>query len=320
MSLNRNNIRVFRLMVRPLIVLLGLIIICACKPSVLEPPKEDTRPIRIVSLDYCADQYVLKLVDRERILAVSPDAHKSFSYMRSAASGLNTVRPLAEDVLLLQPDLVVRSYGGGPGATAFFESAGIPVLNVGWVNTLGDIKKVAQAMADGLGESERGQKLVEEFDNRLAAIDSAKTHQTALYMTPFGATTGPGSLIHEMLVAAGFENFQTKPGWRELPLERLAYEQPDKVAAAFFDHKENHMSAWSSMRHPIARNQMRDRPTVKLQGAWTSCGSWFLIEAIEALAVNQDVSRITIEPVTEPRIEPGFEIVIREKPRLQSNG
>ena len=50
-------------------------------------------PRRIVSLDYCADQYVLKFADREDILALSPDAGKRFSYMRAAAEGIPTVRP-----------------------------------------------------------------------------------------------------------------------------------------------------------------------------------------------------------------------------------
>ena len=48
-------------------------------------------PQRIVSLDYCADQYVLKLADEEQILAISPDAVKDFSYMREAAAGVPTV-------------------------------------------------------------------------------------------------------------------------------------------------------------------------------------------------------------------------------------
>ncbi|MCA8893462.1 MAG: ABC transporter substrate-binding protein, partial [Hyphomonas sp.] len=71
-----------------------------------------------VSLDYCADQYVLKLADREQILAISPDGDKEFSYMHEAAEDVPTVRPVAEDVLVLKPDLVVRAYGGGPNAEA----------------------------------------------------------------------------------------------------------------------------------------------------------------------------------------------------------
>lgn len=264
-------------------ICIGLFWLVACSGP-MPAPAASERPMRIVSLDYCADQYVLKFVDRDRILAVSPDAGKPFSYMRDAAAGLDSVRPLAEDVLLQRPDLVVRSYGGGPGVEAFFQGAGVPVLNVGWAADIDGIRRVTQDMADGLGEPSRGQALVVEFDARLAALRTHKQSMSALYMTPSGATTGPGSLVHEMLRAAGLENFQDKPGWRSLPLERLAYEQPDLVAAAFFESRSSHKDGWSAMRHPIARQQMRDQPTVMLQGAWTSCGAWFLLDAVEALA------------------------------------
>ncbi|MEM7662087.1 MAG: ABC transporter substrate-binding protein [Pseudomonadota bacterium] len=247
------------------------------------------RPRRIVSLDFCADQYVLKLADREQILAISPDAVKDFSYMRETAVGVPTVRPIAEDILILKPDLVVRSYGGGPNAAAFFERAGVPVLQVGWASNvdseeMGSIPNLIQHVADGLGHAQRGEALVDEFRTRLAAVRARKTGDVALYMTPAGFTTGPGSLVHEMLRAAGLTNFQQRPGWGSLPLERLAYEQPDLVAAAFFETLTNHPDAWSASRHPVARAQLAEPGTVPLQGAWTACGGWFILDAIEALA------------------------------------
>lgn len=241
---------------------------------------------RVVSLDYCADQYVLKLLPPERILAVSPDADKHFSYMREQAAGLDTVRPLAEDVLSLRPDLVVRSYGGGPRVRSLLESADVDVLQLPYANSLADIRAATLAIADGLGVPERGTELALEFDKRLSALRTDDSPRTALYMTPTGVTSGPGTLVHEMLLAAGFTNFVQEAGWRSMPLERLAYEQPDVVAAAFFDIDTIRPERWSPMRHPIAQQQLKDRPTVMLQGAWTSCGAWFLLDAIEALAAG----------------------------------
>ncbi|MEL7129397.1 MAG: ABC transporter substrate-binding protein [Pseudomonadota bacterium] len=247
------------------------------------------RPMRIVSLDYCADQYVLKLADREQILAISPDAVEDFSYMRDAAQGVPSVRPIAEDVLILKPDLVVRAYGGGPGVSSFFERAGIPVLQVGWASRVdgeetGSIPNLIQHMAAGLGHPVRGEALIADFRERLGAIGEGNGGKAALYMTPAGVTTGPGSLIHEMLLAAGLENFEEQPGWRSLPLERLAYEQPDLVAAAFFETLTNHPNAWSAARHPVAKAQIASPDTVPIDGAWTACGGWFILDAIEALA------------------------------------
>lgn len=247
------------------------------------------KPMRIISLDYCADQYVLKLADRAQILALSPDAEKDFSYMREAAAGIGVVRPVAEDVLIRKPDLVVRAYGGGPNITGFLERAGVPVLQVGWASHIageapGSISALILHMADGLGQSGRGHVLVAEFTQRLKAVETRPAPARALYMTPAGATTGAGSLVHDMLVAAGYENFQTEPGWHSLPLERLAYDQPDLIAAAEFGTPGRHADRWSAAKHPVAQAQLSGPNVVPLQGAWTACGGWFILDAIEALA------------------------------------
>jgi iron complex transport system substrate-binding protein len=257
----------------------ALIALLVCNAAFSEPLAR-----RVVSLDYCADQFVLKLLPRSRILALSPDAAKHFSYMRDSAAGIPTVRPLAEDVLTLEPDLVVRTYGGGPNAARFFERAGIAVLQIPYANDLDSIRNTVGFLADSLDVPERGAEIIAEFDGRLQRIVASAGDQSALYMTPTGATSGPGTLIHEMLQAAGFENFERQPGWRSIPLERLAYEQPDVVAAAFFNANNVNPSHWSPMRHPVAREQMQQQPTVMLQGAWTSCSGWYLLDAVEALA------------------------------------
>ena len=263
-----------------LAVLVGL---AACSPA--EQPQRVDQPTRIVSLDYCADQYVLKLAPREHILAVSPDAEKTFSYMQGSAKGLRQIRPRAEDVLVLQPDLVVRSYGGGPNVTAFVERMGTPVLQIGFASDLNAVKDTIATVAEGLGQPDRGSAVIAEMDARLAALRALPDTLSALYMTPAGVTSGPGTLVHEMLHAAGLVNFQQEPGWRSLPLERLAREQPDLVAAVIWG-ATNHDDNWSAARHPIARQQLRERSVVSLEGAWVACGGWFLLDAIEALALT----------------------------------
>lgn len=265
--------------------------LCACAA----PSGADTAPDplakaesaqRIVSLDFCADQYVLKLVGRDRILALSPDATADFSYMRDSAHGLPTVRPLAEDALVLGPDLVVRSFGGGPGAGALFERAGVPVLQLGWAGDLEGIRRVVTEVGAALGEEEKAAQVVANVNARLAALQSglkAEDRHSALYLTPGGVTTGPGSLVDELMREAGLINFETDPGWRSIPLERLTREQPDLVAAAFFDDPSRSLDPWSAMRHPVARAQLIGRTVVDIDSAWLACGGWFALDALEAL-------------------------------------
>lgn len=277
-------------MIARLAILIAAFTVAACGT---EAPKLELseRPKRVVSLDYCADQYVLKLADPEQILAVSPNATKSFSYMRENALGMPTVRPSAEDVLALKPDLVVRSYGGGPNIVGFLERAGVPVLQVSWATKLdgdeaGAIPTIIKHMSIGLGQPDRGQNLIVEFRSRLSALKANAASGNVLYMTPSGATTGPASLVHEMFVAAGLENYETEPGWRPLPLERLTYSKPDRVAAAFYESRQNQFHTWSASNHPVARDLLAQSTSIPLHGAWTACGGWFVLDAVEALAAG----------------------------------
>ena len=302
-----------------------------------DPAPAPDRAQRIVSLDFCADQYVLKFVERDRILAVSPDAVREFSYMRDVAAGLPTVRPVAEDVIALKPDLVVRSYGGGPRMSLLFSRAGVPVYNVRWAQDIDEIQQVIEEAARALGSPEQGLAIAEEMRTRLASLrgggsghgagdhanttdsgrlsaiangrggrsgggsDDANTSDSngasgngdantsvvranVLYMTPTGVTSGPGSLIHEMVSAAGLENFHTRPGWWPIPLERLAYEQPDLLAVAFHESLADHPHVWSAIRHPVAQALLDRESVVPIDGAWTACGAWFLMDAVESLA------------------------------------
>jgi iron complex transport system substrate-binding protein len=254
----------------------------ACgQPGAISPP---AHPLRVVSLDYCADQYVLKLLPRARIAAVSPYADAEESYMRAAAAGVRKVRPNAEDVLVLRPDLVVRTFGGGADAPAMFARAGVPVLQLGYAENLEGVRRVLVETANGLGESARGAAIARDFDRRLAALNAGGAGRSVLYVTPGGVTSGPGTLVDESFKAAGLRNFEDRGGWNPLPLERLAYAKPDVIAAAFFDTRYNHPDPWSAATHPVAREGLKRRPHVALPGAWTACGGWFLLDAVEALA------------------------------------
>ena len=273
-------------MVRTILAALACLLLSACS-QVAERGAD--APRRIVSLDYCADQYVLKFADREDILALSPDAEKRFSYMRAAAEGIPTVRPRTADVLALQPDLVVRTYGGGHDIADFMKEPGVPVVQIGFPQSIAEVRDEVLRVGTELGKPDEAEKLVADMDRRLKALaERSGPQREVLYMTPAGVTAGEGTLVHELFVAAGLRNFQNRPGWNPLPLERLAYDRPDVIAAAFFESKTNHVDNWSAARHPVARAQLRELPVVPLEGAWTSCGGWFLIDAVEALAEGKE--------------------------------
>jgi iron complex transport system substrate-binding protein len=265
-----------------LLLAAGFAVACGSAPPQARP---EGPAGRIVSLDYCADQFVLGLADRERILALSPDATKDFSYLRAEAAGLPTVRPRAEDVLALDPDLVVRNYGGGPRAQAFFERAGVPVLQIDFAPDIEAVRDRIRQAAAALDVVGRGEELVVDMDARLARARAAASGADALYLAPSGVAAGSGTFVGKLIAEAGLENFDDGVGWRSIPLERLAYETPDVYAVPRFEHT-NHNTVWTPFRHPLAVRRVQAGPTIAIDGSTTVCGAWFLADAVEALAAG----------------------------------
>ena len=274
------------------LLLAAPLIVSGCDaPVAVAPPVKPTsaapKPMRIVSLDFCADQFVLALVERERIIGVSTRAREPYSFMAQAARGLPQPGEGAEAILPLKPDLVVRSYGGGPQIERYLAALDIPVLNIPYAGDLDAIGANMRAIAAALGATEAGAALADAYDARLHALRRPGTGNVrgmALYVTPSGVTAGPGTMVDAMIKAAGLSNFQTAPGWQSLPLEALARNAPDVVIAAQFGAGATHPDRWSAARHPLYLRQAAAAQTVSVNGAWLSCGGWFLLEGVAAMA------------------------------------
>jgi iron complex transport system substrate-binding protein len=265
------------------LTLVTLAVLCGGCGQTAPKVESAVRPKRIVSLDYCADQFVLKLADRSDIIALSPDATRAFSYLRDEAKGVAQVRASAEDVLALKPDLIVRSYGGGPNAAAFFERAGVKVHQIGWGEDFDAVRTNVTDAARAMGQIERGQAVITEFDQRLAAIAKSPPLST-LYLTPGGVTTGSGSMVDLMMRQAGLTNFQAGSGWHPIQLENLARARPDMVASARFGEATDHQDQWSMSRHPVMTQMLEDVRVAQFDGATTACTGWFVLDGVEAMA------------------------------------
>lgn len=251
--------------------------------AALAAPARADGPPRVASLDYCADQYVLALADRDQIVGISTGPDDAWSVLRADADGLARVRDATEDVIARDPDLILRSYGGDARAHRFYERLGYEVLDLGFAQSFEDIRQTVLRAAAALGRPERGARLVAEMDAMLAAASPEGAPRPAvLYVTPGGVTSGSGTMIHEILTAAGFENIAARDGgagWRALPLEALVLDPPELIVTGFFTMPGERIDNWSATRHPVLRDLLARVPTVHLDGAYLSCGAWFMAEA-----------------------------------------
>lgn len=240
------------------------------------------RPLRVMTLDQCADQYALALAPGAD-LALSPRADDPDAFLRDAARGRRMVRPTLEAAIAFRPDVVVRYWGGEPRLLARLEADGVRVVTINDATDFKGIRSDIRAVAQGLNQTARGEALIAHMDRRLAAAAPAprQPSRSALYLTAGGFTAGRGTLMDAILAAAGFGNAAKAPGFAPVSVERIALFPPVRFVLGFFDQARGD---WRGPgRHPVIRRAMQGRVAARLPAAVLTCPAWFAADAAAML-------------------------------------
>lgn len=256
------------------------------------PALAAVRPQRIVSLNLCTDQILLQLVDPARIAALSRLAQRPDSSMLAqAARGIPVVKGSAEEVLALQPDLVLVGTHTTLHTTQMLRHFGIPVLVVPGADSFADAQAQILLVARSTGDEAQGQQLVQRMQaaqQRLAASvagespDAAQRPAAALYAVN-GHSAGVGTIYDDMLTLAGWRNATADAGVQRygyLPLERLVAQNPRMLLLPRYDH--NARGAQRPLEHPVLAQL--DIQRLELPSRMTICGGPWNIAAAEQLA------------------------------------
>lgn len=244
------------------------------------------RTDRILSLDQCADQYVLALAP-DADLYLSPRADDPDAWLRAEATGRRRVRPTLETALTIRPDIVVRSWGGDPRLLRMLDARGIRVVQIGDAATFSDVRRNTREVAIALGRTDAGRQLVRQMDQTLLEARRSRSRsdhveRSALYLTAGGFTAGQGTLIDAILGAAGYANSAHFSGFGPMSVERMVMAPPTHFVLGFFDQIR---SDWRGAgRHPVARRTMRGRIVADLPAAALTCPAWFVADAARMVA------------------------------------
>ena len=239
---------------------------------------------RVVSLDQCADQYILALSPPADIAGLSPRGTADDSYLRRQATGFKVVRGDTEAILGAQPRLVVRFWGGSPELLADLKRRGVAVVTIDDASDFGGVRVNIRRVARALGRVASGERLIAGMDANLAAASGAWRGGSALYLTSGGATSGKGTLVDAMMQAAGLTNAARTRGYSELSLEYLVQHPPVAIVGGFFDASAIARQPWSIGRHRVLRDLMRRDAIVSLPASILGCPAWFAAEGAARIA------------------------------------
>lgn len=238
-------------------------------------------PLRVMSLDQCADQYVLALSPDVEV-RLSPRADDPDSYLRDTAKKHRRIRPTLEAAVAFKPDVVIRYWGGDKRLLSRLEADGVAVATIADSQNFDGIRQNISNVSKTLGVEARGDVLIEHMDKKLKASLGAGQGRSATYLTASGFTAGPETLIDSVLRAAGFRNGTLATGYQPLGLERALLEPPMLFVLGFFEQR---MADWRGTgRHPVLKKLMQKRTVAELPAATLTCPAWFAADAVETLA------------------------------------
>ena len=247
-----------------------------------------TRPSRIVSLDLCADQLLIELVERNRIAAVTHlAADPAVSAIPEKARGIPITHGAAEDVLRYDPDLILAGPYGVSSTVSLLRRLNRNVVIVPLPSDLHGVRLAMRIVSAAVGERDKGEAMVAGFDRRVqqvASPSSARPPSAVIYQVG-GTVSGPGSLAEAMLVSAGFRNKAdeyrlTRGG--QVPLELLVAEPPDLLVLSSNAH-EYRTAVADNLRNPVLRRLRQEHASLELPWQLWLCGTPRLADAIERL-------------------------------------
>ncbi len=249
----------------------------------------EQKPARIVSLNLCTDQLLMLLVPEERIASVSSLSRKpNSSFMATTAQRLSVNHGRAEELLPLQPDLVLAGTHAAQPAVRLLRRLGYQVEVFPMANSVASIRQNIRRLAALVGEEPRGEQLITDMDRRITRVTASldRPQEGALFYQPRGYTSGSDTLQDEALRLAGWRNLAAESGivgFGTIGLERLLQTQPQRIFTSRYAPGSDSI-AQRLLQHPALRRiAAEDRVTEVEYRLWI-CGGPMLAEAVETLA------------------------------------
>lgn len=271
-------------MARAAIILLLLALTGCMQP---QPVAEEDRPHpTIVSLNPCSDAVLAEVAQPGQLLAIShfSQSAASSSMDLGKAAQFRAVSGSAEEVLALDPDVVVADPFLAPATRAALERSGITLTSLPIARTVEESRAQVLALARLAGDENAGLWLNAQVDAALAraAAPRANAPIPAVVWQAGGIVPGRDTLIADLLARTGFTLSSAAQGMGQadhLPLDALLADPPKVLFVA----GEGQARENAALAHP-ALDRMAGTRKAQLDPALLWCGGPTIIRVAQRLA------------------------------------
>ncbi|MDC7681934.1 iron ABC transporter substrate-binding protein [Asticcacaulis sp. BYS171W] len=239
-------------------------------------------PLRVVSLDMCADQYVLALLPKDRIAGLSLRARHQDAYFRDRVGDLPLRRATLETLLAVKPDAVVRTWGGDAKLLKGLEARGIKIIQINDVNNFSQAADEVKSVAQSLGVPQVGLRETARMSAALTAIGTPAKPRRVLYYTPSGFSAGRSTWVGQLIAATGNELVAGQDFFYYLSPETFLSARADVYALGFY--ADAYAMRRAPGRHPLVRERINKAPHVTIPSPMLACSAWYAAFDLPKLA------------------------------------
>jgi iron complex transport system substrate-binding protein len=244
-------------------------------------------PQRIVSLNKCADQILVALVDPVRIASVSPIGTDELSFLAEKLASLPTNSGRGESILLTDADLVIAGPFEGRARRDLLTRQGFTIVVLDPWTSLEEGKAQIRALALRLDVVAAGERLVADIEAALAESRAIAPPRRVLVLQRRGYTPGSTSILDEVLRHMGLTPHTDRlrlPQGGIVSIERLVADPPDYLLMGEGEDATDQGSAL--LRHPALTAAVPPERRLYLPARLTICGGPATPVAIRALAAE----------------------------------
>lgn len=242
----------------------------------------------IASMNVCTDQLLISLADPGQIMGVSRYALQRFeSFLADDAKRFRILSGGAEDILQLQPDIVVASQFDKRSTRELLKEKGVRLVEFAVPLNLDEVKAQIRQMGDLVGHPDRASAEVARLDEAIAQARQAVAlrHYRVLPLSRRGWVSGRDSLLSVLLAETGLFNAAGDLGIASggfASLEAIVNLKPDLIVVSDGgDRAEDEGRAF--LLHPALERLYPPSRRIVIPDRLTVCGGVMLADALDRL-------------------------------------
>ena len=159
---------------------------------------------RVLSLNLCADAYLMAFAEKAQVLALTPQSRDpSLSAFHEAAQDYPISDGQIESIAALDPDLVIVSSYSDPMRNRLIAQLGYAIFVMDGADNFADARASIDLLGKAIGRQAAAQAYGAQLDAEMAALSPRKTKATVLPLQRRNLTAGRGHIIDEIITSGG---------------------------------------------------------------------------------------------------------------------